>query len=74
MSIKKIKSETEGNRWEVNLRIDGRGSKRLRRRFDRRSDAEAFVLEFKKKKLEMKNADAGIRNFEATTFREESQY
>jgi len=74
MSIRKVKiSETEF-RWEVSVRVDGRSSKRLTRRFEKRSDADAFQAEFKNKQRELKNADYGIRSFEETTFGEEAQY
>jgi integrase len=42
MSITKIKTNTGQTKWEVRLHLSGRGSKRLRRRFDRKVDADLF--------------------------------
>ena len=38
MSIKKVKT-SNGDKWEVLIRTDGRGSQRIRRRFERKVDA-----------------------------------
>ncbi len=46
MSINKIKTNT-GEKWEVRVWLAGRGSKRIRRRFDRKVDALNFYSHYK---------------------------
>lgn len=48
MSIRKIKTKTGESKWEVRVHSDGRGSKRITRRYDRKSDAESFVMDLKR--------------------------
>ena len=48
MSIKKVKT-SNGDKWEVLIRTDGRESQRIRRKFDRKVDAQFFLEDFKKK-------------------------
>ncbi|OFZ21711.1 MAG: hypothetical protein A2X94_15575 [Bdellovibrionales bacterium GWB1_55_8] len=46
MSVRKI---TQNNqvRWEVYVLSSGRGSKRLRRRFETKAEAESFLEDYK---------------------------
>lgn len=74
MSVRKIKQGDE-IRWEAYVLTNGKGSKRLRRRFGTKADAEAFLEDYKAKKREAKRLGAGgTRSFEETTFAEEAKY
>lgn len=74
MSVRKIKQGDE-TRWEVYILTSGKGSKRIRRRFESKADAEAFLEEHKAKRREAKRMGAGgARSFEETTFAEEAKY
>lgn len=48
MSIRKVKVRTGEIKWEVRVYENGRGSKRVTRRFDRKNDAEGFLQDFQK--------------------------
>ena len=43
MSIRKVTLFSGASKWEVCLWSAGRNSKRIRRRFDRKSDAESYL-------------------------------
>lgn len=74
MAITKIKTAQPGIfRWEVYLATDGRGSKRIRRRFDKRIDAERF-LESYKSDLRKCSMNGSSTDFESTTLKLESEY
>lgn len=75
MSIKKIKSPKTGETvWEVRVYEDGRDSKRLCRRFEKKSDAEAWENEVEQKKSErLKNPFSTI-SFKDRFFQEEAEY
>ena len=61
MSIRKVKISTGESKWEVRIHENGRGSKRITRRFDRKNDAEAFVQELKSElKARERDPFAGI--------------
>ncbi len=73
MSIRKIKTSTGEAKWEVRVHEDGRGSKRVTRRFDRKNDAEAFIQEFKEGiKAKQRDPFAGI-SLKDRVFREEAE-
>jgi len=74
MSIRKIKTTTGETKWEVREHENGRGSKRVTRRFDRKVDAEAFVQDFKNEmKAKEKDPFAGI-SLKDRTFKEEAEF
>lgn len=74
MSIRKIKIKTGETKWEVREHENGRGSKRVTRRFDRKVDAEAFLQEFKNEmKAKEKDPFAGI-SLRDRTFKEEAEF
>lgn len=50
MTVKKIKTKRGEMKWEVNGRVGGRGSQQIRRRFDRKEDAERFRIELIREK------------------------
>ena len=73
MSIKKIKTTTGESKWEVRIHEDGRGSKRVTRRFERKIEAEAFVQEFKEEiKAKQKDPFHGI-SLRDRIFQEEAE-
>jgi hypothetical protein len=43
MGISKLKIANGETKWQVRVWENGRGSRRINRRFDRRTDAEAFL-------------------------------
>lgn len=73
MSVRKIKHHNQ-IRWEVYVLTSGRGSKRLRRRFETKAEAESFLEEYKTRKRESRKVGGHTRDFEETTFKEEAQY
>lgn len=74
MSIRKVKCSSGLSRWEVRVYENGRGSKRISTKFDRKSDAEAWLVDFEKKKSErIRNPFSNI-SFEGRNFQEESGY
>lgn len=74
MSIRKVKNRSGESKWEVRVYQNGRGSKRICNRFDRKSDAEAWLVDFDKKKSErIKNPFSNI-SFENRYFEQEATY
>ncbi len=74
MSVRRILTREGETKWEASIWADGRKSKRLRRRFDKRQDAEDFILGLKTRRQEITKAGTGAKDFEETTFREEAEY
>ncbi|MGE0632548.1 MAG: tyrosine-type recombinase/integrase [Pseudobdellovibrionaceae bacterium] len=73
MSIRKVKTSSGESKWEVRIHEDGRGSRRVTRRFERKNDAEAFVQEFKQELIEKaRDPFAGI-SLKDRNFREEAE-
>lgn len=73
MSIRKIKTSTGEFKWEVRVHENGRGSKRITRRFDRKNDAEAFVQDLKVELKCEKDPFAGI-SLKDRVFRDEADF
>lgn len=74
MSIKKVTTNNNEVRWEVRVYEDGRGSKEVRKRFERKIDAERFESQFEKLKAEREtNPWFRESNFKRS-FREEFDY
>ena len=73
MSIKKVKT-SNGDKWEVLIRTDGRESQRIRRRFERKVDAQFFLDDFKKKKNQLLEISSEHSNPEQITFKQEAEY
>lgn len=73
MSIKKIKTP-KGEKWEVLIRTNGRESERIRRRFDRKIDAQAFVDDFLKKKNQLLEISSEFSNPENITLKQEADF
>ena len=49
MAIRKVKTPN-GEKWEILIRTNGRESQRIRRKFERKVDAQKFLDDFLKKK------------------------
>lgn len=73
MSIMKLKTTQGETKWEVRVYENGRGSKRISRTFDRKSDAEAFLDGHKRELIERKINPFKSVGFEDRTFREEAE-
>lgn len=74
MSIKKVKTNEGVEKWEVYFSIDGRGSQRIRRRFDRKIDAQHFLDDFKKRQSEMFKLNPEQSNPNEITFEREYNF
>lgn len=74
MAIKKITRTNGEVKWEVRVHESGRGSKRIKRVFDKKIDAERFLFDFKKE-MEVK-AQNPFKDcsFESRRFNEEAEY
>ena len=68
MSVTKIKTKDGEIRWEVRVYVDGRGSKRIRRRFEKKIDAEIFLFDSDRKKEEVSRSVSGESTFEGRYF------
>lgn len=74
MSIRKVKTSAGDLKWEVRVHENGRGSKRVTRRFDRKNDAEAFVQDLKAEwKAREKDPFAGI-SLKDRIFKDEAEF
>lgn len=73
MSIKKVKT-ANGDKWEVLIRTNGRESQRIRRRFERKVDAQFFLDDFKKKKNQLLEISSEFSNPEKILFKQEAEY
>ncbi len=74
MSIKKITTKNKEIKWEVYLRLDGRGSSRVRRRFDKKIEAENFVKEFHKEQLDRIQNPTQSGSLLSRLFKDEAEY
>lgn len=74
MSITRTITKSGQTKWEVYIYTSGRGGKRLRRRFDKKSDAETFFLDYRSRKKDLQNQGSGTTDFEETTFEKEAKY
>ena len=74
MTIRKVITNNGKTRWEVDCYADGRGTRRLRRRFKRQVEAESFEKHHGEKKDELKSFSNGTNKFEDTDFIKESTY
>jgi integrase len=74
MAIKKVKIGNGETKWEVRIRSKGLDTKRLRRRFDRKSDAEEFVMNLQLKIQEEAKLPEVENKLKSRTFREEAEF
>lgn len=73
MSIKKTILTNGEIKWDVRIYTDGRESKRVARRFDRKIDAETFLSQFKQDLRQKKLNPFGSVTFENRSFEQEAQ-
>lgn len=73
MSIKKVKTP-KGDKWEILIRTDGRESQRIRRKFDRKIDAQKFLDDFLKKKNQLLEISSEFSNPEDITLKQEADF
>jgi integrase len=71
MSIKKV-NVLSGTKWEVRVRENGRGSKKLARRFDRRIEAEHFLTEFRREQKEKLSSPFKTKKLNEVIFKDEA--
>lgn len=74
MSIKKVKTKNGEIKWEVRAHESGRGSKRINKRFDKKTDAELFIHELKNKIIENANNPFKGNSFDNRFFKDEAEY
>ncbi|MGE0632257.1 MAG: tyrosine-type recombinase/integrase [Pseudobdellovibrionaceae bacterium] len=74
MSIRKTILDNGEIKWDVRIYEDGRGSKRIFRRFDRKVDAEDFSNQTKEELRQKKLNPFGQMSFTDRTFEEEANY
>jgi predicted transcriptional regulator len=60
-------------KWEVLIRSGGRESQRIRRRYDRKVDAQLFLADFKKKN-QLLEVSSEFSNPEETTLTQEADF
>lgn len=74
MSIRKVVTKTGQVKYEVRLHKDGRGSKRLCQRFDRKTEAEEIHSRLQSQHRESRKSILAVRGFDETTFEEEARF
>ena len=72
MSIRKVQTKN-GPKWEAYFWVSGKGSKRIRRRFDRKIDAQEFEKDFWERQKELQESNSTISNPEELTFANEAE-
>lgn len=73
MSIKKKTLPSGEVTWEIRIYENGRGSKRINRHFDRKSDAEVFLHQLKEEAKKRKLNPLGQVTFSDQTFENEAK-
>lgn len=74
MSLKKVTRTNGESKWEVRVHENGRGSKRIKRVFEKKIDAEKFLFEFQKQLKEKELNPFKDCSFESRNFKEEAEY
>jgi len=74
MKIRKLTLKNGKTKWVVRYYVNGRGSKRVNKRFDIKADAQVYFEQKLTEKRERNLSDAGIKTFEETTFRQEAEH
>lgn len=74
MSMRKVVTKNGEIKYEVRLHKDGRKSKRVTQRFDRKTDADAVHAELKTQFRELRSTVLASRGFDETTFKAESDF
>ncbi len=74
MAIRKVVRANSNVKWEVRIHENGRGSKRIKRVFDKKIDAEKFLFDFKSSIKEKQSDVFKDCSFDDRYFREEAEY
>ncbi|MBS1982823.1 MAG: tyrosine-type recombinase/integrase [Bdellovibrionales bacterium] len=74
MSIRKVRLSDDNIKWEVSCHEDGRGSKRIRRRFDTKTDAEDFIESQKTERRQAALLGISPQQLADTTFGKEADH
>lgn len=74
MAIKKVRSSDSELKWEVRVYEGGRGSRRIRRRFSKRIEAEKFLFEWESEQKQRETSPYRECSFENRKFKDESDY
>jgi integrase len=74
MALKKITHKNGDTKWEIRVYEDGRSSKRIKRVFDRKVDAEEFLLDYKKQQKEKAANPFKTSSFQDRKFQDEAEY
>lgn len=76
MPIKKIVLPNNLIRWEVTERLPGTGDKKIRRRFEKKVDAQEFLdsLKLRKREALLPHSIKPTSDIEGTTFNDEADY
>ena len=74
MSLKKITLANNVTKWEVRVYQNGRGTTRIKRRFDKKIEAEAFLQEFKNQQKGLYQDNSVSLITSNRTFKEEAEY
>jgi integrase len=70
MSIKRVNLSNNETKWEVRVYENGRGSKRVTRRFDKRIEAEDFLKSFHQEQANRRDNPFQTKKFHEVTFKE----
>ncbi len=73
MAIRRIATTDDEVKWVVDTYALGRGTKRIRKVFNKKSEAEVFVVELKKASYEARKG-TGSKTFEETSFETEAKF
>lgn len=74
MKVNKVVTKDGEVRWEVYGSLGGRGSKCIRRRFERKVDADSFITEHEQQQIENATKPRAIFTMAERTFEEESRF
>lgn len=74
MSIKRVLLGDGSARWEARIRESGRGSRQLCKRFETKIEAENFLTEVSKQKVDNRRSGIDADTFEETTFADEARF
>ena len=74
MSIKRVVLADGSTRWETRIREHGRGSRQYCKRFDTKIEAETFLTEVSKQKVDNRRSGIDAETFKETTFANEAQF
>lgn len=74
MSIKKISNSDGSAKWEVRFYSNGRGSKRVAKRFDKKIEAEAFLRDYRTQQKEILADPSKAVSLHHRIFQDEARY